>query len=114
MKPTRAPGHEREHGVEHAHPRAQDRAHGDLLAGDPPRGHALERRLDLDLLVGEVLRRLVGEEQRELVHELAEHLRRRRDVAQEAELVLDERVRDLGDEAGRRRSRSAVVSTCSS
>ena len=51
---------EREHGVEHAHPGAQDRADGDLLARDPPRGHVLERRLDLDLLVGEVLRRLVG------------------------------------------------------
>ena len=92
MKPTRAPGHEREHGVEHPHSRAQDRADRDLLAGDPPRRRALERRLDLDLLVGQVLRRLVGQEQRELVDELAEHLRRRRDVAQEPELVLDERM----------------------
>ena len=91
---------EREHRVEHAHARTQDRADGDLLARDPSGGRVLERRLDLDRLVGEALRRLVGEEQRELVDELAEHLRRRRDVAQQAELVLDERMRDLGDEAG--------------
>ena len=39
-----------------------------------------------------VLRRLVREEQRQLVDELPEHLRRRGDVAQQAELVLDERV----------------------
>ena len=100
MKPTRAPGNEREHRVEHPHARAQDRADGDLLPGDPPRRRVLERRLDLDRLVGEALRRLVGEEQRELVDELAEHLRRGRDVAQQAELVLDERMPDLGDEAG--------------
>ena len=104
---------QREHGVEHAHARAQDRADGDLLARDPPRGHPLERRLDLDLLVGEVLRRLVGEQERQLVDELAEHLRRRRHVAQQAELVLDERVRDLGDEAVPSSTRLAE-STCSS
>src|SRR5919106_123816 len=94
---------ERQHGVEHADPGAQDRADGDLLPGDPAGGHVLERRLDLDLLVRQVLRRLVDEEQRQLVHELPEHLRRRRDVAQEPELVLDERMRDLGDLSGRGR-----------
>ncbi len=92
--------HEREHGVEHPHPGAEDRAHRDLLARDPSRGRVLERGLDLDLLVREVLRRLVREEQRQLVHELPEHLRRRGDVAQEAELVLDERVSDLRDSPG--------------
>ena len=75
MKPTRALGDEREHAVEHPDARAQDRADGDLLAGDPLRRHALERRLDLDLLGGEVLRRLVGEEERQLVDQLAEVLR---------------------------------------
>ena len=92
MKPDARAGHEREHGVEHPHPGAQDRADRDLLARDPPRGRALERRLDLDLLVGQVLRRLVREEERELVHELPEHLRRRRDVPEQAELVLHERM----------------------
>ena len=72
---------ERKHGVEHPDSRTQDRADGDLLAGDAAPGSPLERRLDLDLLVREILRGLVREEQRELVHELSEHLRRRRDVA---------------------------------
>ena len=45
---------QREHAVEHPHPRAQDRADGDLLAADPAAVHPLERRLDLDRLVGEV------------------------------------------------------------
>src|SRR3990172_2006347 len=49
------------------------------------------------LLVGEVFRCLVGEGQGRLVPELPEHLRRRRDVPQEPELVLDERMRDDGD-----------------
>ena len=60
----------------------------------------LERGLDLDLLVGEVLRRLVRQEQRQLVDELAEHLRRRRDVPQQPELVLDERMRHFRDRSG--------------
>ena len=107
MKPTRAPGISDEDAVEHPDARAQDRADGDLLPRDPARRHLLERRLDLDLLVGEVLRRLVREQERELVDELPEHLRRRRDVAQEAELVLDERVIDLDDRAALQRARHA-------
>ena len=77
------------------------------------RRHPLERRLDLDLLVGEVLRRLVREQQRQLVDELAELLRRRRDVAQQPELVLDERVRRPRRRcpaAAARRSRRHVAS----
>ena len=46
-------GDQREHAVEHPHPGAQDRADRDLLAADPARAHPLERRLDLDLLVGQ-------------------------------------------------------------
>ena len=60
----------------------------------------LERRLDLDLLDREVLGGLVGEEERDLLHELPEHLRGRLGVAEEAELVLDERVVDDGDVLG--------------
>ena len=44
-----------------------------------------------------ILRRLVREEQRQLVHELAEHLRRRRDVAEETQLVLYQRMVDFDD-----------------
>ena len=88
--------HEREHAVEHADARAQHRADRHLLAGDALRGHRLERRLDLVVLGREVLRRLVREEQRDLVRELAEVDGRRLLVAQVAELVLDERMLDDG------------------
>ena len=72
---------QREHAVEHPHPGAQDRADGDLLARDALGSRALERRLDLDLLDPHLLGRLVGEEQRQLVHEPAEHRRCRGCVA---------------------------------
>ena len=73
------------------------RTHRDLLARDARDERALERRLDLDLLAREVLRRLVGEEQRHFLDELAEVHRRRRAVAQVRELVLDQRMRDVRD-----------------
>ena len=52
----------------------------------------LERRLDVDVLGRQVLRRLVGEEQRHLLDELAEVHGRRVFVPQVRQLVLDERV----------------------
>ena len=76
-------------------PCAQHRAHGDLLAGDPLHDGLLERRLDLDVLGREVLRRLVGQEQRDLVRDLAEVDGRRVFLAQVGELVLHQRVLDL-------------------
>jgi hypothetical protein len=85
---------EREDAVEHPHPGAQHRADGDLLAGDARYRRPLERRLDLRRLGRHVLRRLVREEERDLVRELAEVDRRRLLVAEVAELVLDERVLD--------------------
>ena len=96
MNPTRAPGTSESTASSMPTAGAEDRADGDLLARDAPGGRVLERRLDLDLFVREVLRRLVGEEERQLVHELAEHLRRRRDVAKQPELVLDQRMRNYG------------------
>jgi hypothetical protein len=92
---------EREHSVEHPEAGAQDRADGDLLPCDPLHLGALERRLDLVGLGREVLRRLVGEQQRQLVGELAEVDGRRVLVAQVRELVLDERVRHDRDAASR-------------
>src|SRR5438132_1315927 len=70
----------------------------------------LERRLDLDILRGEILRRLVGQEQCDLVDELAEVDGRRVLVAKVRELVLDERVLDLDDvlRPGFRRRRHAA------
>ena len=85
---------EREDAVEHPHPGAQHRTDRDLLAVDPLRGHPLERRLDLPRLGLHVLRRLVGQEERDLVRELAEEDGRGLPVAQVRELVLDERVLD--------------------
>jgi hypothetical protein len=86
--------HEREDAVEHADARTQHGAHGDLLAGDALRRHRLERRLDLVVLGGKLLRRLVREQERDLVRELAEVDGRRLLVPQVAELVLDERMLD--------------------
>jgi hypothetical protein len=101
-EPDARAGDERKHRVKHPDPRAQDRAHRDLLARDAARRGHLERRLDLDLLVREVLGGLVGEEQRELVHELAEHLRGRRHVPQQPELVLNQRMSHFGHRSGAR------------
>ena len=97
MKPTRAPGISESTPSSIPTPARRIGQTATFLPRDPPRAHPLERRLDLDLLVGERLRRLVGEEERQLVDELTEHLRRRRDVAQEAELVPNERMVDLDD-----------------
>ena len=90
-------GDEREDAVEHAHPRSEDRADRHLLARDPVGLRPLERGLDLDLLDSHLLRRLVGEQERQLVDEPAEHLGVGVDVAEQAELVPDERVGDLVD-----------------
>ena len=70
------------------------------------RGNAarLERRLDLDVLGRELLRRLVGQEQRDLLDELPEVDGRRVLVAQVRQLVLHERVRHVRDAAGGRRA----------
>ena len=54
--------------------------------------------------VGQVLRRLVGQEKRDLVDELAEVDGRRALVPQVRELVLDEWVPDLDDRAATRLS----------
>ena len=77
--------------------RPQHRADRDLLAGDALRRHPLERRLDLRRLGRHVLRRLVREQERDLVRELAEVDGRRVLVAEVAQLVLDERVLDDGE-----------------
>ena len=92
---------EREHAVEHPEAGAQHRADRDLLARDPTHLHSLERRLDLVRLGREVLGRLVGEQQRQLVRELAEVDGRRVLVAEVRELVLHERVRHDRDARGR-------------
>ena len=69
----------------------------DALAADVRELAHLERRLDLYVLRREILGGFVGEEQRDLVDELAEVDGRRVLVAQVGELVLDERMLDLDD-----------------
>ena len=90
-------GDQRQHAVEHPEPGAEDRADGDLLAGDARERAQLERRLDVDVLGRQILRRLVGEEQGDLLDQAPEVHGRRVLVAQVRELVLDERVVDLDD-----------------
>jgi hypothetical protein len=85
---------QRQRPFQHAHACTQDRADRDLLARDALGPHHLERRLDLDRLGGEVLGRLVGQEQRELVDELPEVDGGRVLVAEVRELVLDQRMGD--------------------
>ena len=63
-------------------------------------GDRLERRLDLDVFGRKLLRRLVGQQQRDLLDELAEVDGRRVLVAQVRQLVLDQRVRHMRDAAG--------------
>src|SRR5262249_12569920 len=75
--------------------RTEDRADGDLFARDTRHRRHLERRVDVDVLGREVLRRLVGEEQRHFLDELPEVDGRRVLVPQVRELVLDERVADF-------------------
>ncbi len=102
-EPDAGGGDQREHAVEHADAGPKDRADRNLFAGDPLHGRPLEWSGDLHLLRGEVLRRLVGEEKGQLVHELAEELGWRLDVSQHSQLVLDEWVPDLDDALGRSR-----------
>ena len=99
MKPTRAPG------ISESTPSSiptPARRIGQTATFLPEIRRALIRSSGVSISTSSsasVLRRLVGQEQRQLVDELTEHLRRRRDVAQQAELVPDERVVDLDDRA---------------
>ena len=99
MKPTRAP--EISESTPSSIPTPARRIGQTATFFPEMRSHLgpLVRRLHLDDLGRELLRRLVGQQERQLVDELAEHLRRRRLVAQQAELVPDERVVDDDERA---------------
>ena len=81
-----------EHAVEHAQAGAQDRHHGDLLAGDLLDLGRAAPAVDGGRLQREVGRGLVGQQAAELARELAELLGRDVVLAQQADLVADERV----------------------
>ena len=85
-------------------PGAQDRDDRDLLAGQHVGGRLGDGRRDRGLGELEPASRLVGLEHGELLDELAELLGPGLGVAQDRQLVLDERMvdhRDVGIRAGR-------------
>ena len=86
-EPDPGGGNEGKDAVEHPDTGPEDRHDGHFLSRDPRHRHVLERRVDLHFLDREILRDLVCEQDRELVHELAEELRWRLLVSQEAELT---------------------------
>src|SRR5207247_1561409 len=65
--------------------------------GSAGRRRARERGLHLDRRGGQILRRLVGHEHRDLVHELLEVARPRVPVTQDRELVLDQGMIEHGE-----------------
>src|ERR1041385_6639690 len=90
---------------DHAEPGAQDRHERELLPRDLTAHRFLERRFDLDRLERQVLRDLVRHQHRDLVDELLEVTRAGAFVAQDRELVLDQRMRqhcEVGELPGRR------------
>ena len=87
-------GHQAVDPLDHAEPRAQNRDERQLLPADAATHGPLERRVDDRLLEREVARRLVRHEHRDLVDQLLEDLRRSFAIAQNAQLVLDERMRN--------------------
>jgi hypothetical protein len=97
--------HEFEDALDHSESGPEDRDERELLTGDPLADGSLERRLDSDILEREVGRRLVGHQHRDLVDELLEDLRRRAAIAENRDLVLDERMADERQSGKRRGSR---------
>ena len=96
-------GDEAQDALHHTEPRAENRDQGELLPSNGPSGGGFEGRVDGHGLEGEIAGGLVGHEHGDFVHELLEHLGRRRAITQERELVADERVVDDGQrrEGGR-------------
>src|SRR6266540_1779016 len=78
--------------LDHPQAGAQDGDQGELLARHLHAAHMLERCIELDGLEGQVLGDLVGHEHRDLGGELLEVLGGRTLVAEQRELVLNQRV----------------------
>ena len=83
---------ERGRAVDHAEPRAQNGDEGDLAAGDHVELADTDGRFDLDLLHRHVAGGLIAHQHGDLVGQLAELLGTGVLVAQERDLVLDERM----------------------
>ena len=84
--------HHGDHAVDHAETGAEDRHDGQLLAGDVPAVCRGDRGLDIDLLKREVARSLEAHQHGDLGNQFPELLDAGVLVAQDRELVLDQRV----------------------
>ena len=87
-------GHQVEDAVDHAKTCTQDGDDGELLAGKLLKRGGGDGSLDFDILHGQVAHSLVAVKKRELAHELAELVGAGRLIAQDRQLVLDERMVD--------------------
>ena len=84
-----------EHAVEHADTGAQDRHHGNLLAGDFFDLHLAAPAVDLVGFQRQVLSGFIGQERADFLGEFAKILGADVGTAHEAELVADQRMADL-------------------
>ena len=87
-------GHQVEDAVDHAKARAQNGDDGELLAGKLLKRGGRDGSLDFDILHGQVAHGLVAVKKRKLAHELTELVGAGLLVAQDRQLMLDERVID--------------------
>ena len=87
-------GHQVEDTVDHAKARTQDGHDGEFLAGKLFERGGSDGGLDLDVFHRQVAHGLVAVKKREFAHELTELVGAGVFVAQDRQLVLDERVID--------------------
>ena len=87
-------GHQVENAVDHAKTGAQDRYDSELFAGKLLKRGSGDGGLDFDVFHGQVAHGLVAVKERKLAHELAELVGAGRLIAQDRQLVLDERMVD--------------------
>ena len=87
-------GHQFEDAVDHAKARTQDGNDGELFAGELLKRCGGDGGLDFDVFHGQVAHGLVAVKKCELAHKLAELVGAGVFVAQDRQLVLDERVVD--------------------
>ncbi|MCY1442284.1 hypothetical protein D9M71_586480 [compost metagenome] len=93
-------GDQAEHAVEHADAGAQDRHHGDLLAGDLLHLHRAGPAFDLVAFQRQVLGRLVGQQGADFLGQLAKILGADVMATHQADLVTDQGMTNLEDGHG--------------